>query len=251
MRRILAEVEKLADTDETVLITGETGVGKDLLARYTHYRSPRSSKRFLPVSCPNLPESLLESCLFGHRKGAFSGAIRDEDGFFKAAEGGTLLLNEIGEVPDSIQSKLLEVIETKTMYRLGDSREHRVDVRLLAATNRDLQTQVSAGLFRRDLFYRLQGFHLHLPPLRERLDDLPLLVQHFLKQLNFADYDFRQATLLVEQCDLSSYDWPGNVRELRGVLKKVGHADAVASPCRVGRPVESPNVPVIAHRTSR
>jgi transcriptional regulator with GAF, ATPase, and Fis domain len=174
--------------------------------------------RFVPVNCPTITDTLAESQLFGHRKGAFSGAERDHDGYFKAADGGTLFLNEIGDLSAAVQSKLLDATESKTIVRLGDSRETSVDVRLLAAANHDLQTLVGTRHFRRDLFHRVHSFELKLPPLRERLDDLPLLVQHFLKEAKFADYDPRQATLIVGECGLAHYHWPGNVRELAGVL---------------------------------
>jgi transcriptional regulator with PAS, ATPase and Fis domain len=220
MVRILADAVKFAATDMTILITGETGTGKDLLAKYIHFNSKRAAGPFCNENMSRFPRELIDSELFGYEKGSHSRADRNRAGVIELADGGTFCLNEIVELPLDMQARLLQVIEEGTMRRVGGGVPRPVDVRFIAMTNGDLEERVEVRLFRQDLFYRLQDFHLHLPPLRERLEDLPLLVQHFLRQLDFADYDLKQSMLIVEQCGFATYDWPGNVRELKGVLKK-------------------------------
>ncbi|MCX6832539.1 MAG: sigma 54-interacting transcriptional regulator [candidate division Zixibacteria bacterium] len=220
MLRILADAKRFADTDMTVLITGETGTGKDLLAKYIHCHSKRAAGPFCNENMSRFPRELIDSELFGYEKGSHSRADRNKAGVIELADGGTFCLNEIVELPLDMQARLLQVIEEGTMRRVGGGLPRPVDVRFIAMTNGDLEERVEARLFRQDLFYRLQGLHLHLPPLRARNGDLPLLLQRFLKQLGFGSFDLRETTLIVEHCGFAVYDWPGNVRELRGVLKK-------------------------------
>jgi anaerobic nitric oxide reductase transcription regulator len=218
MVRVRHEIDLLAGSDLTGLITGETGVGKELVVHAIHGRSRRSEKLLIQVNCAALPESLAESELFGHVKGAFTGAHDHRAGKFEVADGGTLFLDEIGELPLSIQPKLLRVLQSGEVQRVGSDRLLRVDVRVIAATNRDLSEEVRAGRFRGDLYYRLSVYPLHVPPLRERRDDIPLLSGHFL--------DLARARLGVGQLRLTpparealrNYDWPGNVRELEHTL---------------------------------
>jgi anaerobic nitric oxide reductase transcription regulator len=218
MVRVRHEIDLLAGSDLTGLITGETGVGKELVVHAIHTRSRRSEKALIQVNCAALPESLAESELFGHVKGAFTGAHDHRAGKFEVADGGTLFLDEVGELPLSIQPKLLRVLQSGEVQRVGSDRLLRVDVRVIAATNRDLSDEVRAGRFRSDLYYRLSVYPLHVPPLRERRDDIPLLSGHFL--------DLARARLGVGQLRLTppardalrNYDWPGNVRELEHTL---------------------------------
>ncbi|HSH00111.1 MAG TPA: sigma-54 dependent transcriptional regulator, partial [candidate division Zixibacteria bacterium] len=209
-----------AQSDATILIRGESGTGKDLLARAIHQYSSRRDKPYVAVNCGALPETLLESELFGHVKGAFTGAVRDNEGRFRAAEGGTLFLDEIAESPLSIQVKLLRVLEDKTVTPVGATKGHKVDVRLIAATNADLDAAVSAGSFRPDLYYRLNVIQINLPPLRERLDDIELLSSHFIKEscerAGCAAKDLSADALAL----LRQYRWPGNVRELQNVIER-------------------------------
>lgn len=217
---------KVADTDSTILIRGESGTGKDLIARATHNHSRRLGGPFIALSCAALPETLMESELFGHTRGAFTGAVKDKEGLFKAADGGTMFLDEIGEISPAIQVKLLRVIEDKTITPVGATKPFTVDVRLLAATNADLEEMVKAGRFRADLYYRLNVLAIFLPPLRDRLDDLPLLTEHFLKQ-SCARLKLPLKKLSAAAGELlRKYRWPGNVRELQNVLERavlLGH----------------------------
>jgi two-component system response regulator HydG len=218
---VLDLAETVAGTDSTVLISGESGTGKEVLARYIHQRSHRSRGAFLSINCGALPESLLESELFGHVKGSFTGAVRDKDGLLVAAEGGTFFMDEIGEMTAATQVKLLRAIQEREVIPVGSTKAVPVDVRIIAATNRDLEAEIDRGTFRSDLYYRLNVIQLHLPPLRERRDDIPLLARHFLdgeavardrkKPLELTD---EAMSLLVE------YDWPGNVRELQNALER-------------------------------
>ncbi|MBI5266297.1 MAG: sigma 54-interacting transcriptional regulator [candidate division Zixibacteria bacterium] len=213
MLEMLAQVRQVVDSNISVTIDGETGSGKDLLARAIHYNSVRRDKRFISVNCAALPETLLESELFGYRRGAYTGADRDKPGLFEEADGGTFFLDEIADMPLSIQAKILRVLEAKELVRLGESVPRKVDVRIISATNKDLKTQMAAGLFRQDLYYRLSALTFHLPSVRERKDDIPLLAAHFLEGSNK-----RLSSEALKA--LVSYEWPGNVRELENEIKK-------------------------------
>ncbi len=220
MERVFDLIERVAPTRATVLVTGETGTGKELVARAVHDLSDRARKPFVPVNCSALPETLLESELFGHMKGSFTGAIANKRGLFEEAQGGTLFLDEISTIPPSIQVKLLRVLQDRKIQRIGGTQQVPVDFRLIAATNVDLAERVSSGDFREDLFYRLNVFPIHVPPLRERKSDIPLLANYF--RLRFAQENG------VEPPDISpetmqrmvDYDWPGNVRELENFIER-------------------------------
>mgnify|MGYP000908345974 CR=1 FL=1 len=220
MREVYEQVAAVADSDALVLLTGPTGTGKELLSHAIHQRSPRRSAPFVTVNCGALPEGLLESELFGHERGAFTGAVRQHLGRFEQAEGGTILLDEIGEIPPSTQVKLLRVLESGEIQRVGASSSRRVDVRVVAATNRNLRAEVKAGRLREDLYYRLNVFHIEVPALHERLDDLPLLANHFLQR--FAERYNRPARRLSAAAldQLMKHRWPGNVRELEHTLER-------------------------------
>ncbi len=220
MQEIFDAIENIAPTTSTVLITGESGTGKELVARAIHARSRRNDKAFVVINCSAIPVYLLESELFGHRKGSFTGAIADKVGLFEEADGGTIFLDEIGEVPPSVQVKLLRILQEGEIRAVGDVDVHHVDVRLITATNRDLAAMVRDGSFREDLFYRINVINLGLPPLRDRQDDIPLLAFHFLrkysermkKKVDKISVDALQA--------LQSYSWTGNVRELENVIER-------------------------------
>jgi formate hydrogenlyase transcriptional activator len=220
LQQVLTQVEVVAPTDATVLIQGETGTGKELIARALHQRSARSDHPFVTVNCAAIPSGLLESELFGHERGAFTGAIAQKLGRFELAHQGTLFLDEIGDIPLDLQPKLLRVVQEQEFERLGSPRTRRVDVRLVAATNRDLVQLVEAGTFREDLYYRLNVFPIAVPPLRERAEDIPLLVRHFVH--TYAQrLRKRIDTIPAEALDaLASYPWPGNVRELQNVIER-------------------------------
>lgn len=220
LRQILSQIELVAPTEASVLLLGETGTGKELVAHEIHRRSRRKEGPLIRVNCASIPRDLFESEFFGHVKGAFTGAIKDRAGRFESAEGGTIFLDEIGEVPLEMQSKLLRVIQEKLYERVGDDRTRFANVRIIGATNRDLKKAVAAGRFREDLYYRLNVFPMHVPPLRERKDDIPLLARHFLelsvRELKCAKPRLTQAGV----AKLSGYDWPGNVRELRNLIER-------------------------------
>ncbi len=217
MKAILEMVERVAPTETTVLILGESGTGKELIARAIHANSPRAGGPFVAVNCAAIPENLLESELFGHVKGAFTGAIRDRVGKFEAAEGGTIFLDEIGEMRPELQVKILRCLEERTLERVGDNRPIHVDVRILAATNKDLAKAIQAGEFREDLYYRLNVVPLSIPPLRERHEDIRALAQHFLKRLGSTP----RLTITPDAFRaLEAYEWPGNVRELENALER-------------------------------
>ncbi|MEP0765712.1 MAG: sigma-54-dependent Fis family transcriptional regulator [Fimbriimonadia bacterium] len=220
MRQVLEIVEQVASSRATVLLTGESGTGKEVVARMIHEQSPRSGKPFIAVSCAALPETLLEAELFGHEKGAYTGAVGRREGRFELADGGTLFLDEIGEVPLSVQVKLLRVIQERELERLGATKPVRVDVRLLAATNRDLHQAVDEGSFRADLFYRLQVVHIELPPLRDRPEDIRPLAQRFVQK--YCSENGREPLVLRDEAieALLNYRWPGNVRELENVIER-------------------------------
>ncbi|MEO7933924.1 MAG: sigma 54-interacting transcriptional regulator [Chthoniobacterales bacterium] len=220
LRQLVSQIDLVAPTDASVLIQGETGTGKELVAREIHRRSARSDKPLVRVNCASIPKELFESEFFGHVRGSFTGAIKDRAGRFETAEGGTLFLDEIGEVPLEMQSKLLRVLQEKRYERVGEDRTRTANVRIVAATNRDLKQSVAAGRFREDLYYRLHVFPIQVIPLRERKDDVPLLAQHFVelssKDLKCAKPRLTRAGVVK----LQSYDWPGNVRELRNVIER-------------------------------
>lgn len=220
MQEIFALVRKVSAYKTTVLITGESGTGKELVARALHFEGVRKGRPFVAVNCAAIPENLLESELFGHVKGAFTDASFDKTGLFEQADGGTLFLDEIGEMPISLQVKLLRVLQDEEIKRVGGSSSKKVDVRLVSATSRDLEGDVATGRFREDLFFRLNVFAISLPPLRERLDDLPLLLEHFLAKFS-VKFGKKIASAGPEVLRvLNSYSWPGNVRELENVLER-------------------------------
>ncbi len=222
--RAMEEVRKLvynvSETDANVLIYGESGTGKELVARTIHLLSPRSGSGFIALNCAAVPENLLESELFGHEKGAFTGAIQTRQGKFELARGGTIFLDEIGEMPMSLQAKLLRVLQERTFERVGGSREIKADVRIIAATNRNLQQEVAERRFREDLYYRLNVFPIHLPPLRERADAVPLLAEYFIRR--FSGKTGKRVEGLEEGAleMMMDYHWPGNIRELQNVIER-------------------------------
>ena len=218
MKAILDLAGKVAKSEATVLILGESGTGKDLLARHIHFHSPRAEQPFLEINCAALPETLLESELMGHEKGAFTDAKAAKRGLFEQAGQGTIFLDEIGDMPLAIQAKVLKLIETKRFRRLGGERDIEADVRIIAATNRNLKKLICEGRMREDLYYRLSVILMALPPLRDRRGDIPLLTGHFLNLLNRGSSKVRVSSDALEL--LTSYDWPGNVRELRNVLER-------------------------------
>ena len=224
MQEVMHQVEMAAPSTAPVLITGETGSGKEIVARSIHQLSPRASQPFVAINCSAIPESLMESEIFGHEKGAFTGAAERRIGCFELADGGTLLLDEIGEMHAPTQAKLLRVLEDHKVRRLGSKVETPVDVRVVAATNKDPQQAVAKGQLRQDLYFRLNVFHIHLPPLREHKEDLPALVEHLLKEV--CEKHGRKPTgISSEAFELfKSYPWPGNVRELRNVLERAAIA---------------------------
>jgi two-component system response regulator HydG len=216
---VLELAETVSSTDSTVLISGESGTGKEVVARYIHKLSGRSDQAFLSINCGALPDSLLESELFGHVKGSFTGAVKDKDGLLVAAEGGTFFLDEIGEMSPATQVKLLRAIQEREVIPVGATKAVPVDVRIIAATNRDLEEEITRGGFRSDLYYRLNVIQLRLPPLRERREDIPVLANHFLRAKATDDAEPRR--LSDEAMDvLKAYDWPGNVRELENALER-------------------------------
>ncbi len=220
MQDVMRLVEQVAPSSASVLITGETGTGKEILARTLHQLSPRADRPFVAINCSAIPESLMESEIFGHERGAFTGAAERRIGCFELADGGTLLLDEIGEMPPPTQAKLLRVLEDRKVRRLGSKSETPVDVRVLAATNKDPEQAVAHGHLRQDLYFRLNVFHINLPPLRDRKEDLGPLVEHILRDLN-AKHSRQVRGINSEVSELfHSYTWPGNVRELRNVLER-------------------------------
>jgi two-component system, NtrC family, response regulator AtoC len=220
MRAVKEMIAKVAATNAAVLLTGESGVGKEVAARAIHRASPRAERPFLKVNCAALPEELLESELFGHQRGSFTGAYRDKPGKFELAEKGTLMLDEIGEVPFRLQAKLLHVLQDGEFARVGGERVLESDVRVLAATNRDLEAEIRAGRFREDLYYRLNVIEIRIPPLRERRDEIPALIDYFLKTAN-AEYGRSLDIPLSTRRLIAEHAWPGNIRELENVIKRV------------------------------
>jgi DNA-binding NtrC family response regulator len=217
VQKVLRTLEMVAAAKTPVLIEGESGVGKELISQHLHRLSPRANKAFVDLNCAAVPATLLESELFGHERGAFTGAGNEKPGLVEVADGGTLFLDEVGEMAPEIQSKFLRVLDSGTFYRVGATRKRRADFRLVAATNRDLAGEVQAGRFRKDLFYRIHGVKVVIPPLRERPEDIPLLVDHFARQLPMPKR-FSSGALAA----LASHDWPGNVRELHFAVERAG-----------------------------
>jgi len=217
MKEVLDLAGRVAASDANVLITGESGTGKELLAKGVHYNSRRTNGPFVAVNCAAIPEALIESELFGHVKGSFTGAVRDKEGKFELADGGTLFLDEIGDLRIDLQAKILRALQEREVDRVGGSKPVSVDVRVIAATNKDIERAVKEGAFREDLYYRLNVITLFIPPLRERKEDIPLLASHFLKKFNAdADVHLDASALAV----LTAYGWPGNVRELENVIER-------------------------------
>jgi DNA-binding NtrC family response regulator len=219
MQIVFKQIRDIARMDSTVLLGGETGTGKELVARAIHYNSPRKDKPFVAVNCAGLTESLLTSQLFGHKRGAFTGAVADQLGVFESANGGTLFLDEIGDIPLSVQTALLRVLQEREITRLGENKPRKVDVRIIAATHRNLTERVAAGQFREDFLYRIRVARINLPPLRERLEDLPLMVAWFLSGFRVrtgrAELEISQEAMEF----LLEHSWPGNIRELRSAIE--------------------------------
>lgn len=220
LKKVLAQIEMVAPTQAGVLVLGESGTGKELVARAIHERSPRAKAALVRVNCASVPRELFESEFFGHVRGAFTGAVKDRVGRFELAHGGTLFLDEIGEVPLELQSKLLRVLQEGQFEKLGEDRTRTVDVRIVAATNRDLEAEIKAGRFRQDLYYRLSVFPIELPPLRDRIEDIPILAEQFIAD-SARKIGIPIPRLLPSHItELQSYDWPGNVRELQNILER-------------------------------
>ena len=226
MHAVVAKLRQIAPTSASVLITGESGTGKGMAAKALHINSPRMNKPFVPLNCAELGENVLESELFGHVKGAFTGADRDRIGRFQYANGGTLFLDEIGDMPTAIQIKLLRVLETGEIVRVGTNEPIKVSVRLISATNRDLADAIAEGKFRQDLYHRLKVVSIKLPALRERRDDIPLLIEHFLKELTASHAKPITAITPAVRKVLMAYSWPGNVRELKNTVESMVVIDA-------------------------
>jgi two-component system, NtrC family, response regulator PilR len=245
MQEVFALIGRVARTSSTVLIHGESGTGKELIARAIHFASPRSEERFLSINCGAMPENLLESELFGHERGAFTGAVREKKGLFQEADKGTLFLDEIGEMTPPMQVKLLRVLQHKTVRKVGGNAEEAVDVRIIAATNRDLQEMIAGGSFREDLYYRINVIPIHLPPLRERREDISLLTDFFIKK-------FSQELELPEKrlsesamATLEAYRWPGNVRELENLVERTLTLSAsdLVTPADLPTHIRKPSLP--------
>ena len=258
IEELLQTITMVAPTDLSVLITGESGTGKEVVANAIHQLSKRKNKPLISVNCGAIPEGILESELFGHEKGSFTGAIAQRKGYFEAADGGTIFLDEIGEMPLNTQVKLLRVLETSEIMRVGGSRPIKVDVRIIAATNKDLETAVENNEFRRDLYFRLKAITLHIPPLRKRKEDIPLLVKKFSEefarknQINFKGFAPEAIELLKE------YDWPGNVRELKNFVEtaiilnkgEIVHSSYVRQTLNLQQKfISSDNLPVPLNKT--
>jgi DNA-binding NtrC family response regulator len=238
MRRLISMVERVARSDATVLILGESGTGKELVASAIHKLSPRKDQLFVPINCIAIPDELLESTLFGHVKGAFTGASQNKVGSFELADRGTIFLDEIGDMNQNLQGKILRVLQEQTIEPVGGKGSKRVDVRVVAATNRKLEQEVKAGNFREDLYYRLNVVPLEIPPLRDRASDIPHLVAHFLRNQKRTPENFVIPTWIQDR--LMKYDWPGNVRELRNVVERAVVLDAPELLGQVGASLSPP-----------
>jgi DNA-binding NtrC family response regulator len=220
MQDVFKMIERVADTESTILVLGESGTGKELVARALHFNSRRQHAPFVPINCSALPENLLESELFGHRRGSFTGALNDKKGLFQEADGGTIFLDEVGSMSAMLQSRLLRVLQEREVRRVGDNTSVYVNVRVVAASNEPLEKRIKEGSFREDLYYRLNVIPIHLPPLRERRDDIPLLAAHFLRNKS-ASREGREVQITRRAMDvLCAYDWPGNVRELENAIER-------------------------------
>jgi DNA-binding NtrC family response regulator len=241
---VLESARRVAASSATVLVHGETGTGKELVARLIHEHSPRSNRPFVAVNCGALSESLLESELFGHVKGAFTGAVADRKGRFEAAEGGTIFLDEIGEISPAMQVRLLRVLQEMEIERVGDTRTRKLDVRVVAATNRVLEDEVKAGRFRADLYYRLNVVYLSIPPLRQRREDIPHLVELFINQHCRRNAKYIETVVPAVMEALLAYPWPGNVRELENCVEKM----VVMAP---GRELTTDLLPIAIHAHDR
>ena len=236
MQNIIEFIKKIALFDNTVLVYGESGVGKELIAKAIHKLSPRKDKPFIPVNCANISPDLMEAEFFGYKKGAFTGADKDSAGLIEKANGGTLFLDEIGEIPYDMQAKFLRFLETKEIRRIGEEKPRKIDVRIVAATNRNLEEMVKRGEFREDLYFRIGGFKIEIPPLRERKDDIPLLVEYFIQKFNEKyNRDVKGITPQALKV-LVEYDWPGNVRQLENMIYK---ACMLTEP---GQPIDVKNI---------
>jgi two-component system response regulator PilR (NtrC family) len=250
MLEVFDTIRKTADSQSTVMITGESGTGKELVAHAVHHESGRRHRPFVSVNCGAVPESLMESELFGHVRGAFTGAVATTEGLFAAADGGTLFLDEITEIPASVQVKLLRAVQEREIRRVGDTRDVRVDVRLIAASNRDLTKAVAQGALREDLYYRLNVIPIHLPPLRERREDIPLLIAHFVRRIGAGVGREVRGVTPEALAILERYHWPGNIRELENVIERalvLGTGDAITVetiPASLRRPPEEGEVPI-------
>ena len=243
---LISMIEKVAAFKSSVLITGESGTGKELVARAIHYAGPRKSNTFLAINCGAIPENLLESELFGHRKGAFTGAVHDRRGYFEEADGGTLLLDEIGELPHNLQVKLLRALQENEVRRVGEQHSIPVDVRVIASTSRNLPEEVARGNFRKDLFYRLNVLPLHVSPLRDRRDDIPLLVEHFIQKHNREHQLTINGMAPAALKTLMDCPWPGNVRELENTIERamvLSEGRMIDAPLPVDMPAP---IPVLA-----
>jgi two-component system response regulator HydG len=251
---ILRLAETVAPTDSTVLITGESGTGKEVIAKYIHRLSEREAGPFVSINCGALPENLLESELFGHVKGSFTGAVRDKHGLMAAARGGTFFLDEVADMSPALQVKFLRALQEREVVPVGATEPVRIDVRIVAATNRDLEKEIRSGGFRSDLYYRLNVITLHIPPLRERMDDIPLLAEYFLGKLNAAHGQGNGNARRLSDAGLATlqrYDWPGNVRELENALERAAILSPTEeiAPDSLPRPIREPEArPLVADR---
>jgi DNA-binding NtrC family response regulator len=255
MREVFDLIEQVAPARSTVLVTGESGTGKEVIARSIHFSSPRAeSGQFVAVNCSNIPSELLESELFGHTRGAFTGAVAAKKGLFEVADGGTIFLDEISNIPPETQARLLRVIQEREFTPLGDTQPHRVDVRIIAATNIDLRKAVETGDFREDLFYRLNVINIHLPPLRERREDILPLAQHFIRKYNAENGRNVSEQLAPEVLKaLENHSWPGNVRELETAIERaviIARGDALSLDCLREEILRTPSAPVAAVSSS-
>ena len=249
MQQVFSLIRKVSDTDTTILVQGESGTGKELVARAIHCNSQRSNAPLIPINCAAIPRNLLESELFGHVKGAFTGATISRVGRFEMADGGTLFLDEIAEMPPELQVKILRVLQTQQFERVGGTKTIQVNIRIIAATNKDLEKEIQEGRFREDLFYRLNVIPIHLPPLRERVLDIPILTDHFLKRFNHEKKRNIKGLTKETMAYLESYPWPGNVRELENLIERmiilaegewIGLDDL---PEKLHAPLKSPAIP--------